>query len=407
MVEAHCVVAHPGVQHSGILASALHASGRRVRLVTRLQIGRDARRPWSIRILQSKLGRRQISSLPDELIVRTDAWIEVIERLMLRRLPSKVGAALTKASIKHFERRVVSKIGPEVAIVIGTDTASSSMFRELKKSSPHILRILDVSHPLDQIAQELVRKDSEEFGFPLSHYDDYRTNATIDQSDELRLADRILVASAFTAEGLVSLGVDPVKIHIVPYGVDIAVVTKPTIRSTEMFRLIFVGALSERKGISLLLAAMRKLESERVPVRLDIVGRSAAGYVLPEPLPGNVFYHGSVSGERLDELFCSADLLVLPSMCEGFGRIILEALSFGVGVLATERSGAPDILDRCPHAPVFILPVEDRTRMADVIAQFVTDRGRINPADATVAATKFSTSAYTSALNQALWQVAE
>jgi glycosyltransferase involved in cell wall biosynthesis len=166
------------------------------------------------------------------------------------------------------------------------------------------------------------------------------------------------------------------KSSIIPYGYELtcgcSVATNTVLRQADdTLRLLFVGAVSERKGFSLLVSAMAELDDSRIS--LDVVG----GVHDPAPVPlstGNlprgVAIHGSVSPEVLHRFYASADALVLPSMCEGFGRVLLEGLAHGLTVFATPTSGAPDILEALPDAPVNIVHERSVEAWADSIRAF-------------------------------------
>jgi glycosyltransferase involved in cell wall biosynthesis len=62
---------------------------------------------------------------------------------------------------------------------------------------------------------------------------------------------------------------------------------------------------------------------------------------------GNVFYVGKVENKKLSKYYNAADVVVVPSIYEeGFGRVILEALSCGTPVIASNRGGVPEALDQ-------------------------------------------------------------
>ena len=149
-------------------------------------------------------------------------------------------------------------------------------------------------------------------------------------------------------------------IDIIPYGAPPAVsddIAKPS----GSLRVLFAGSLGQRKGLSYLLDAVGKLKGA---VNLTLLGRKTATDCAPlnsavekyRWLP--TLNHASVLREMQ-----SHDVLVLPSLFEGFGLVILEAMAQGTPVIATDHTAGPDVIQ--DGVDGFIVPI----RSADAIAQ--------------------------------------
>ncbi len=164
------------------------------------------------------------------------------------------------------------------------------------------------------------------------------------KDQELLSSDRIFVASSFTAKTLEDFPGELPPIKIIPYG--FPAVTG--IRNYEQIKyrplkILFVGGLSQRKGIATLFEAVDGLDKE---IELTIVGRKAEEDCMPlnialkkhnwiETLP-----HADVL-----QLMRANDILVLPTLVEGFGLVITEAMSQGTPVVTTERGAGPDLIE--------------------------------------------------------------
>ena len=162
--------------------------------------------------------------------------------------------------------------------------------------------------------------------------------------EEPRLASRLLCASSFTRQTLIENGADPSAIRVVPYGVDlqrfVPAPQPPT--SAGPLKLLFVGRINQRKGIKYLLQALDLLDTREVEV--TVCGRAVDGLDLFRPYAGRVTVRPSVSFQELQAAFQSADLFVLPSVAEGFGQVLLEALASGLPILSTTHTAAPDLI---------------------------------------------------------------
>ncbi len=166
---------------------------------------------------------------------------------------------------------------------------------------------------------------------------------------ELEMADHIFVASQFTADTL-KLFPRPLKapVHIINYGfpkVDQAMEQRryDFHRSHRPLKLLFIGGLSQRKGLSYLFEATAAFGSQ---VQLTVVGKKVVENcrVLDEALKKCHQWIPSLPHSKILELMHENDVLVFPSLFEGFGLVITEAMSQGTPVIATERTAAPDLI---------------------------------------------------------------
>lgn len=162
---------------------------------------------------------------------------------------------------------------------------------------------------------------------------------------ETKMASHFLVASSFTRETLIENGTDESAVTVIPYGVDTNRF-KPDVRRRSRpgskLELLFVGRINQRKGIKYLLEAIRLLKTS--DVHLTVCGRVVDGLELFRSFGGQVDVRPSVSASELVEAYQAADLFVFPSVAEGFGLVLLEALSCGVPILSTTRTAAPDLI---------------------------------------------------------------
>lgn len=163
--------------------------------------------------------------------------------------------------------------------------------------------------------------------------------------DETTMPVRSLAASSFTRQSLIDHGVPPQSIRVVPYGIDLETF-RPDARSLRPtagpLKLLFVGRINQRKGIKYLLQALALLPE--ADLQLTVCGRVLDGLELFQQAGSRVRIRPSVSAKELIDTYRQADLLVLPSIAEGFGQVLLEALACGLPVLATTHTAAPDLI---------------------------------------------------------------
>jgi len=137
------------------------------------------------------------------------------------------------------------------------------------------------------------------------------------------------------------------ELQIIPNGVSIKNFrpdARPH-RDDGPLRLLFVGKLVDpRKGFRYLVEAYQRLRARGVAVELDVVGDGGDGNDLPQ-LPGLV-YHGSVSLQRLAEMYRSCDVFVAPSTGqESFGLVLLEAMATARPIICSAIAGYQQVVD--------------------------------------------------------------
>lgn len=372
-----CVVVHPGVQHSALLAAALDRTDRLLHLVTGLQIGADPGRFWST-MLRSEaaataLQRRLVPFLPDGRIVRR-RWIRQVGDRTLAK--GRFGANLYRRNLRAaavFTKRAVERLDQRAEYLLLSEGVALEGLKVAARAPRPLVKVLDMAHPFVGLATRMVEEDAAELGLPVSSYDDglLAGQELLDrESQELQLAGLVLVASSFTRDSIMAQGVDPARIRIVAYGLpEVPSFGSFDTSRSETLNLVFVGALSERKGVTLLLRAVRELERRSVPVKLDLIGSVVPGFSF-DPGGGlgpNVTHWSGLSDTEVARRVRDAHYLVLPSVCEGFGRVLIEALAMGTGVVTTERSAGPDLEERHPEAPIVIAPAASRHQLADLI----------------------------------------
>ncbi len=159
---------------------------------------------------------------------------------------------------------------------------------------------------------------------------------------EMELADLVLVPSTFVKRSITQF-IDK-KVALAPYRVD-SELWKPSPPRKEdgRLRFLYVGQISLRKGIPLLIQAWKKAQLK--DARLELVGIWQLAMRKQKELPEGVTYSGPCSRSRLREFYQNSDVFVFPSYFEGYGLVITEALACGVPVLASNATAAPDVLD--------------------------------------------------------------
>lgn len=205
-------------------------------------------------------------------------------------------------------------------------------------------------------------------------------------------AARVITPSHYTAGQLTRrAGVPKDKIRVIPEGADFPERTMtPEERARERERLVgqgnemllSVGVLQTRKNT---INALRALASLPARFRLVLAGGEGHGsgairdFIRKEGLESRVILLGYVAADRLPSLYQAATVLLFPSLEEGFGLPVLEAMAHGLPVVTSNMSSLPEVggdavLYADPHEPRQLAAqveraVEDRPLRESMIAR--------------------------------------
>jgi teichuronic acid biosynthesis glycosyltransferase TuaC len=204
-------------------------------------------------------------------------------------------------------------------------------------------------------------------------------------------ADRVIAVSDSLRNIVVGeYGVDGDKVTVIPNGVDVAkFAPMPRTKALERLglepetsRILYVGGIKRSKGIDYLLkAAKRLMETFHRPIEVLLIGEG--GYeqgakLLPEELgiANAVTFVGKRPNPEIPLWINACDLLVLPSLSEGFGVVLIEAMACGKPVVATRCGGPEDIVN--PDTGMLV-PPGDEAALAEALQQVLSNGHRFDP----------------------------
>ena len=192
---------------------------------------------------------------------------------------------------------------------------------------------------------------------------------------ECDLADRIVVNSKWSQEGLVRSGVAPEKLSVIPLAYEppsvggqkielgVARLYPDRFTNERPLRVLFLGQVNLRKGIARLLDAARILQHE--PVEFWIVGPAPITNATTTARDARVKWCGPETRSRAAEKFRAADVFLLPTLSDGFAITQLEAQAHGLPIMASRfcgrvvESGRNGILLEEPSAACIAAAIRD------------------------------------------------
>jgi hypothetical protein len=206
-------------------------------------------------------------------------------------------------------------------------------------------------------------------------------------NQESVLADHCVVASTFTRKTLIDNGIKPNKITVIPYGVDSSRFPNKLKYSKKngSIKIAFVGQMIQRKGLYYLLEAVKMLRTKNV--ELTLIGRGVVDLELINNYKSDINLNIKINlshNELVNELH-SHDMLFFPSLIEGFGHVILEAMSAGLPVLCTQNTAGPDLFITGREG--VIVPIRDAEAIAEQIEYFIRNKSELEEMGLAAAAT--------------------
>jgi glycosyltransferase involved in cell wall biosynthesis len=294
--------------------------------------------------------------------------LHVLARRMVGSRRPEFAAALMYAAKARFDEEVARNLTTSPATcLIAMNGAASRSFRAAKSNGG--TTVLNHVNATPHAHNAVLRNVAGLLG---SHHEMVPDRQVARIEDELGVSDIVLVLSKQSAKQLVDSGVSASRIIVVPPGIDPATFTmhdRATPKRASSLECLYVGQMSHRKGIPVLLEAARLCK--RLPVRFRLIGPVVSPEVLRD-LPDNVAYEGAAApGRGVAGAMQEADVFLLPSLLDAFGRVVFEAMASGLPVIASDGAGASEWISPGRHG--FVVPAGNAQALACRIEQLLDD----------------------------------
>jgi glycosyltransferase involved in cell wall biosynthesis len=258
---------------------------------------------------------------------RREEWdqrlLERLDRLIARRLePCDVFIGMSGLCVESA-RVAKEKYGAKVFI---------------ERGSRHILSQKQI---LDEIADRVTNADR------VSPFAVRRELASYE------LADVVVVPSQHVVESFLEQGFPKERLFKNPYGVDLKMFPPTSAPVTTLPTILYVGTWSLQKGCDVLYEAWRKMEGTRL-MHVGAIGDA------PLPSDPKFSHYDPVPQWHLKDFYGQANLFVLASRQDGWGLVLAQALSCGLPVVCTDRTGGADLRELLADPRwVIVVPHDD------------------------------------------------
>lgn len=364
MTPSNVLLAHPGTQYAPHLARELSARGLLRRFWTGFAVAGQGLGGRILKLspagIRKRIGNRVVDISGGQL--RTLPLLDWRARKAARSVGDE--AAFFERN-RRFQEAVPDREIRDASVLIGFDTSSWLLGRRARKLGRKFILDQSIGHPVakERIFESLRRR------FPEWSTSAPKKSPEIQavEREEHGLADAIVVPSDFVKQTLVTEGVSAGKIHVIPFGTDLDLFHPPEKRdggcNGKPVVFLFVGGLTARKGLPILLAAWRLLDL--AGVELWLVGSGSLPASESAKLPPTVKILGPKGRQEVAELMRVADVFVFPSFFEGLAQVQIEAMATGLPVIGTHESGAGSLVENGVNG--VLLPAGDEQSLAVVM----------------------------------------
>lgn len=347
------VVAHPFQQHSFKTARAVKECGCLHSYVTTVYLKSSGLTKMVTDHLEgdnkSRANGRNCKYLKDEEVCTLNEFMGLM-LLLVQRVAPKLYKAFANFVIESFNKSLYKYvIKHNVDTVIVYDAVSEGFIRQVRKNNDKIRIILDMSAPYWGYMGEQFKQDA------LEHIDTESDLLEFVNSEEFFMklkkckyevdnSDLYLVASDVSRDSLLYAGIDENKIVKCVYGIDDFSIKENSIveKDNNPLRIVFVGNVSPQKGAYQLLRAAETLPVENY--KFDFYGNYNPDSKLIKTATKNVQFHGHIPRVEISKAYIAADVLVFPSLCDGFGFVTAESLLCGTPVITSTNAGSKELI---------------------------------------------------------------
>ena len=381
------VVAHPAKQHSFKTTAAIKNSGHLFKYITSVYVKKGSLTAICLKMLSGRFYKKLLAhkcdELDDEDIIQF-MELDSLLLLILRRVDKKriLVDRLNNYIVNRFNRKLANfVINNSVDILIVYDTCSWDCIDLLKKKKCKTKIVLDMSAPYLEYMNAIFIDETQKYNSEKSKKLIKELESNIYQhrlcisKKEINAAEHFLVASELSKKSLTNYGIDEGKISKCTYGIDIDYYSNKLVRDSaeKKINCIFAGNVTQKKGAYYLLDAIASLAGELF--NFTIVGDYDINDINIAKYSDKCNFTGHITKDILLEKYKASDLMVFPSLCDGFGFSVIEALAYGIPVICSKNAGVSDLIIDSYNG--FLIPAGDSQAIVEKLTWFLENRDQI------------------------------
>jgi alpha-maltose-1-phosphate synthase len=338
-----------GTFHHFDLARELDSTGHLKRIYSTF--------PW-LRLRRENMPRERVRTFP---------WIHgpLMASGRYIRIPSGLSREISLANIRLFDAWVAGQI-EECDVFVGISGSGLKTGGVVQNRGSKYVCDRGSSHIRYQ--RMILEEEYARWGFRKKRVD---PRVIAREEAEYARADAITVPSEFAKQTFLEMGLDGSKVQRIPYGVRLDRFQKSGQPSSHTFDVLFAGTVSIRKGVPYLLEAFAKFKHPSKRLRLaGPVEQEMRSLLLRFDL-SNVEILGRRTQGELAQQMSRSHVMVLPSVEDGFGLVIAQAMACGCPVIASINTGGPDMFS--DGVKGFTVPIRSPEAICEKLTQLADD----------------------------------
>ena len=293
-----------------------------------------------------------------------------IARRIITRVPqlAAIGFPDNVGLADFFDRHVASKLTCDVDVFVGWSGSSLRCIRRARQLGIPTVLVRGSTHILYQ--KEILEDEYRRWGVKLRPVDPRVFDRELIEYEE---ADYIYNQREFVRNTFTVHGVPKQKLFIVHPGVD-PNIFQPEDKRDDVFRVIFCGALSLRKGLPYLLQAFCELDLPRSELWLIGSRTKESACLLKKYASPRIVLKGTVSEFELKSLYSQGSVMCCPSIEEGLAMVQAQGMSCGLPLICTDHAGGEVFVREGIDG--FVIPIRDVGALKDRIQELYADQVR-------------------------------
>lgn len=325
--------------------------------------------------ITNELRRRAVTQIPSDMVV-SYPWLETTRTALSRWIKNPIYSDMAWDALSHrFDQTVGRRHLDDVQAVHAFEYTALSTFEQAERRG--LAKILALPSTDSKEFEDIKNREESQFPELRSRQNRYFTKRFTRRyarrCAEIALADMIIANSEVTKRSHIRAGANPNKIVSVPLAAPRAIreIVKPATDTDRPLSVIWAGSLILRKGAHYFLDAWRTLAAMNA-ARARVYGSIGLPERVLRPVPNGIELKGSVPQPELFAAFESADILVFPTLADGFGLVVTEAFSRGLPVITTDKAGASDLVEHGCNG--LVIPAADSVALANTLRWCLDNR---------------------------------
>lgn len=296
--------------------------------------------------LKQEFKRRSFEELPYHFI-KSYPFKELMRVFAARKLNPLLTDKIWEWAELSFDKWVASKIHKDLTFIHVYEHGALASLQQAKKLNVKCFYEQPSIHHrsfTEIIKNQLLKYPAFNTKVINLLHDENAVRRNQRRDQELILADKIICNSTFTKNSLIKAGVNENNIITVPLGFPIANETILPKDSVKKIIFMYAGNLSLGKGSHILIEAWKDLKLNHKQAELWLIGKNNLPAAFLIGLNDTIKFINNVPRSDLMKIYQKAHVFIHPTLADGFGMVITEAMSCGLPVIATYNCAGPDII---------------------------------------------------------------